>query len=420
MSGAAPTPVVTSHTDEVVAATTVPALARALVATPSHDDETAAGDAIEAWLREHLDGAVARDDAGNVLARVGPGSGVDGDDDPAPAPRPTGWAAYGGDGPSLAFVGHHDVVPPADRQVRGDGYVVSERDGRLYGRGSADMKASLAAAMVAVRDASASEEVVFASFVGEEAGGVGARAAIADGFTPDRAVVAEGSTGYSAPGVTDVAVAHKGRRGHTIVATGAGAHASEPDAGVNAVYRASDAVDVVRDLAAPTATVAGESLAGSVVVTGIEGGTAMNVIPERCTVTVDERTVPDGRADLGRVEAIEGVRWRVDDDLPPMACSDPAFADAVLGAARAAHGAAVDHPGDDPGTDADGPALPERVVKPHATDAGWLATAGVACVVCGAAEPGEAHTDRESVSLAVAERCRRTYAGTIERVAGGG
>ncbi len=352
----------------------VTALARELVAIPSHDDETAAGDRIESWLRDHTDAAVRRDDHGNVIARRGAGER------------------------SLALVGHHDVVAPADPQVTDEGdYVVRERDGRLYGRGGADMKGSLAAAMVAFRDAEPGCELVFASFVGEETGGAGCRGAIEDGFGPDHAVVGEGSTGYSAPGVTDVAVAHKGRRGSTLVAAGESAHASEPDAGVNAVYRAADAVDVVRDLAAPSAEVAGETVAGSVAVTGVEGGEAWNVIPDRCEVTVDERTVPDDRAAIAEVEDLPGVSWTVDQDLPPMACSDSAFADAALAAARAAQDGA-----------------PEHVVKPHATDAGWLAEAGVECVVAGAAEPGEAHTADESVALAVLERCERLYRGLAE------
>jgi acetylornithine deacetylase len=359
-------------------------LARELVSIPSHDDETDVGDAIERWLRAATDAAVTRDEAGNVIAR-----------------RKSG-------GPSLALVGHHDVVPPADAQLRGSdsdpdesAYVVEERDGRLYGRGTADMKGAVAAAMCAFRDAAVDGdgdgELQFASFVGEEQGGVGARAAIDDGFSPDYAVVGEGSTGYSAPGVTDVAVAHKGRRGSTLVARGEAAHASEPGSGANAVYRACDAVDVVRDLAFPETVVLGHSMRGSVAVTGIDGGSAWNVIPERCEVTVDERTVPDERAPLARVERIEGVEWIVDQDLPPMACDDAGFADLVLDAARAAQ---------------DGE--PEHVVKPHATDAGWLAAAGTTCVVCGAAEPGEAHTAEESVDLAVLDRCYRIYRETVE------
>jgi acetylornithine deacetylase len=348
-------------------------LARDLVSIPSHEDPTAAGDRLVEWLRAHTDAAVERDPDGNVLARRGTGER------------------------SLALVGHHDVVPPADAQVDaeagGDAFAVTERDGRLFGRGAADMKGALAAMCLAFRDADPACELVFASFVGEEAGGVGCRAAIDRGFAPDHAVVGEGSTGYSAPGVTDVAVAHRGRRGSTLVAEGTAAHASEPENGVNAVYRACDAVDAVRDLAPPTAEVFGRSVAGSVVVTGVEGGQAWNAVPERCTVTVDERTVPGARADLAAVAAgAEGVSWAVDQDLPPMRCADPDFADAVRDAAAAAQ---------------DGP--PEQIVKPHATDAGWLAETGTACVVCGPAEPGEAHTADESASIAVLDRCRRLY-----------
>jgi acetylornithine deacetylase len=236
--------------------------------------------------------------------------------------------------------------------------------------------------------------------VGEETGGVGARAAVADGFAPDYALVAEGSTDYSADGVTDVVVAHKGRRGSTLVARGRAAHASEPESGVNAVYRAADAVDVVREMDPPEAVVdlLGERVRGSVAVTGIEGGSAWNVIPDRCEVTVDERTVPGARAPLDDVAALEGVEWTVDQDLPPMACSDPAFADAALAAAGEAQAGE-----------------PEFVLKPHATDAGWLTEAGTACVVCGPSEPGEAHTEDESVSLDVLARCYRVYRGLAER-----
>ena len=369
----------------------VVSLTEELVAIPSHrgsdSDESAAGEFVADWLRDHTDAAVTHDAHGNVIARKGPGS------------------------ESLALVGHHDVVPPDDSQVDDDGeYVVERRatterasgsetprEPRLYGRGTADMKGSLAAAMLAFADAdSADGELVFASFAGEEQGGVGCQAAIEDGFSVDHAVVVEGSTGYSESGVTDVAVAHKGRRGSTIVAEGEAAHASEVAAGENAIYRSTDAVDIVRDLDFPATEVLGHELRGSVAVTEIDGGSAWNVVPERCEATVDERTVPGERAPLDRVERVDGVSWRVDQDLPPMACGDAAFADAVLDAATATQ---------------DG--TPEHVVKPHATDAGWLAAAGTDCVVVGAAEPGEAHTADESVSIDILERCRRIYDGVI-------
>ncbi|WP_049907142.1 M20 family metallopeptidase [Halovivax asiaticus] len=383
-------------------------LTRELTAIPSHEDATAAGDFLEDWLRTETDATVTRDAVGNVVARRG---------DP--------------DGGTLALVGHHDVVPPdesqlvksgadghetAEQDASGDGgsangrgadeYVVTERDGRLYGRGTADMKGAVAAMALAFRDANVAADedrangrgqLVFASFVGEEIGGEGVRHAIDEGFAPDVAVVGEGSTNYSRSGVTDVAVAHKGRRASTITAHGEAAHASEPEAGTNAIYRASGAVDVVRELSATEVTIAGESLSGSVVVTEIDGGSAWNVVPDRCAITVDERTVPGERAPLDRVEAIEGVEWAVDQDLPPMACEDDEFADTVLDVARQVH-------------EQRGESEPTHVTKPHATDAGWLADrAGTECVIVGPAEPGEAHTADESVSIDVLERCQAVY-----------
>lgn len=349
-------------------------LTESLVEIPSHEDESAAGTFIADWLRAETDAAVTEDAAGNVIARLGSGS------------------------PSLALVGHHDVVEPADSQHSGESYVVEERDGRLYGRGTADMKGAVAAMVLVMREADPATELVFASFAGEEQGGIGARAAIEAGFAPDYAVVGEGSASYSADGVLDVAVAHKGRRGSTLTASGTRAHASEPDAGENAIYRATDAVDIVRDLEAPATTVFGQEVTGSVAVTEIDGGTAWNVIPDRCEVTIDERTVPDDRADIAAAEAVEGVTWTVDQDLPPMRCDDEQFADLVQTVASAVQ----------PGT-------AQQVIKPHATDAGWLADAGTTCVVCGPAEPGEAHTDTESVSLATLERTYETYLDLVER-----
>ncbi|GAA0248196.1 M20 family metallopeptidase [Haladaptatus pallidirubidus] len=353
-------------------------ITRDLVSISSHEDETEAGDFIEEWLRTETDAEITRDEVGNVIARRNAKTETDAE---------------------LALVGHHDVVPPDESQVEDDRYVVEERDGRLYGRGTADMKGSVAASMLAFRDAEPTCELVFASFVAEELGGDGARHAVENGFSPDFAIVAEGSTNYSKDGVTDVVIAHRGRRASTITARGSAAHASEPEAGENAIYRACDAVDIVRDCEVPTVTVLDHDISGSVVATEIEGGSAWNVIPAGCEITIDERTVPGERADLEAVEEIEGVTWTVEQDLPPMECNDPDFADAVLAMATDAQ---------------DGE--PKHVTKPHATDAGWLSQAGVTCVVCGASEPGEAHTKNESVGIDVLERCYRIYRDSAERL----
>ncbi|MFC5970888.1 M20 family metallopeptidase [Halomarina salina] len=365
------------------------ALTRRLVATPSHDDESAVGEVVADWLRDNTDATVSHDPEGaGVVARRGDADAAD----------------------RVALVGHHDVVAPDPSQVdESGGYVVEERtversdgagdeESRLFGRGSADMKGSVAAAMVAFRDVDV--PCTFASFRGEEVGGVGARHAIDEGFAPDYAIVGEGSTSYATPGVTDVVIAHKGRRGSTVTARGRACHASEPERGENAIYRAAEAVDLVRAVEVPSAEVLGVSQSGSVAVTEIEGGSGWNVVPETCSFTVDERTVAGERAPLERVEDVPGVSWTVDQDLPPMACDDERFADAVLAAA-----------------DEEQERTPRQVSKPHATDAGWLAQAGTTCVVCGASEPGEAHTATESVSIPVVERCARIYANAVRRTA---
>lgn len=348
-------------------------LTKELAMIPSHEDETVAGDFLEEWLEAETDAAVVRDEVGNVIARKGTGTG-------------------------LALVGHHDVVPPDPDQVDNGEYVITEDNGRIYGRGTADMKGAVAAQLVAFRDADPRGELVFASFVGEETGGNGARHAISNGFAPEYAIVGEGSTNYSGPDVTDVVVAHKGRRGSTLVIHGASAHASEPEKGVNAVYRACDAINRLREITPPVTTVFGHQMQGSIAITGIEGGSAWNVIPDRCEVTIDERTVPGDRVPIEETVGTERVEWTVDQDLPPMQCDDESFAQTVHSAAHAV------------GVDA------QLVTKPHATDAGWLAGAGVSCVICGPAEPGEAHTATESVSMEVLERCYRIYREAAETV----
>ncbi|WP_182013213.1 M20 family metallopeptidase [Haloquadratum walsbyi] len=348
-------------------------LTRTLVSIPSHRDATAVGDVIYNWIENNTDAAAQRDSHGNIIARRGIGS------------------------VSVALTGHHDVVDPDEQQVTDNGeYQLTKQNRRLYGRGTADMKGSLAAALLAFRDIVPADgiEVVFASFIGEEDGGIGAQAAIENGFSPEYAIVGEGSTNYAGVKQTDVVVAHKGRRGSTLTAHGEAAHASEVDCGINAIYRASDAIDILQELAAdaPVASVGETEISGSVAVTEIDGGTAWNTIPDTCQITIDERTVPGKRAPIERA-AVEGVTWSIDQDLPPMACDDPTFATAVTNVAANIHSETT----------------PTKVTKPHATDAGWLSDAGTTCVIVGAAEPGEAHTAQESVSIDAIERCYQIY-----------
>ena len=352
-------------------------LTASLVAVPNSKSEREAGAVVREWLENNTSATVESDETGNIFARKGSGA------------------------PSLALIGHHDVVSPVQSQVTDNRIVVTDEGDRLFGRGTADMKGALAAMMVAFREADPDIELIFASFVEEEAGGIGAQAAIEDGFEPAYAIVGEGSASYSSNGVLDVGVAHKGRRGSLIQATGTSAHASEPSAGENAIYRAMEAIDLIRSLDMPTETVFGKSIAGSLTVTEIESEDGWNTVPDFCEVTVDERTVPGQTADLERVESISGIEFSVEQNLPPMRCDSSAFATQVLEIAKESQS----------GT-------PHRIVKPHATDAGWLANAGTDCLICGPAEPGEAHTANESVSKSLLSTAFECYLGVADNWAG--
>jgi acetylornithine deacetylase len=345
-------------------------LTRELVRVPSYEDETEVGNTIEGWLREETEAEVERDDAGNVMALRGD--------------------------PDVALVGHHDTVPPADGQMKNGAPTVEKRDGRLYGRGTADMKGALAAAMVGFREADGSN-IAFASFVGEERGGIGARHAMNDGFIPDRAVVVEGSKDYSSSESLDVAVAHRGRREIRFVTHGKAEHAGGGPDESNAVYAAVDAINQIRQYENPETTVEiGEKqfpVQGSATVTRVEGkGEAVNVTPSECEFVVDERTVPN--SPVLSLDELSADTTLID-EMPPMECADEGFAETVRNAARE-----------------DGES--RFVTKPHATDAGWLAQSGTSTVVCGPAELGEAHTEDESVSLDALERSESVYRRVLE------
>ena len=151
----------------------------------------------------------------------------------------------------------------------------------------------------------------------------------------------------------------------------------------------------------PTETVFGESLAGSVTVTEIESADGWNTVPNYCEVTVDERTVPGHTADLERFESMPGIEFTVEQNLPPMCCESKGFANHVLEIAKDHQSGTANH-----------------IVKPHATDAGWLSNAGTDCVICGPAEPGEAHTASESVSKSLLSAAFECYLGVADNWTG--
>lgn len=210
---------------------------------------------------------------------------------------------FGDGGPTLMLNSHLDVVP-AGPGWTSEPFSPAVRDGKLYGRGSADAKGSLAAMAVAcarltrTADAGPVEmagEIVYTAVSDEEGGSTGARHLIdllrRDDDLPDAVIVGE-------PTELRLLTAHKGSVRPVLEVTGVAAHAATPHQGVNAVTVAAALLQrldaYAEDLKRTVHPLLGSPTCTPVL---IAGGEAPNAVPERCRITLDRRLLPGEGAD---------------------------------------------------------------------------------------------------------------------------
>jgi acetylornithine deacetylase/succinyl-diaminopimelate desuccinylase family protein len=258
-----------------------------LVAIPSHGGEE------QAVIRYLVD----RFDRQGIPCRMSEMEGV-----------PINVIAEIGAGPRvLVLNSHHDTVPPGDPALWfTDPLTPVVKDGKVYGRGAEDAKGCLAAMIVAFETLAARREalpvrVVLMAVGGEERGGLGTKVEAARGLRADAAIIGE-STGLVP------LIAHKGVLRLEVEVTGKAAHASDPEAGVNAIVAMARIVLALEGLAAEIRRRA-EAYTGkaSLVVSTIGGGVALNVVPARCVISIDRRVLPtETEADANR-EIVETV-----------------------------------------------------------------------------------------------------------------
>lgn len=228
--------------------------------------------------------------------------------------RPNVIAAIGpADAPALMLNGHLDVVgvegmvhPPFNAEIRGD---------RIYGRGSADMKAGIAAmcaAAVIGADFHSDRRIVVTAVVDEEYESLGMRALLAHGVRAEAAIITE-------PTRLAICPAHRGFAWFDIVLTGRAAHGSRYDIGIDAITHAGlllaelDRVEKTRE-AGPVHPLLGR---GSLHASTIHGGVGLTTYPESCTLAIERRTLPG--------ESTGKALKEITDACAAVRASDPRF-----------------------------------------------------------------------------------------------
>ncbi len=212
----------------------------------------------------------------NVIARLRPGNRV----------RQT-----------ILLAPHLDTVGADDAQ-----FVPRKKNGRLHGRGACDTKGSVAAMFTALCELAESAsrpretEIIFAGLVDEEQAQAGSRALVASRLKADLAIVGE-------PTRLQAVTAHKGSLWLQLETRGKAAHGATPQLGRNAVHAMARVVDRLEtDYAARLRKRKHRLLGPATVNVGtIQGGSQPNIVPDRCAITIDRRTLPgEAEADVRR------------------------------------------------------------------------------------------------------------------------
>ncbi len=197
----------------------------------------------------------------------------------------------GGGGPALVFSGHLDTVAPGEVPWERDPFGGEVAGGRIWGRGASDMKSGLAAMVMAIRTLARARvapprDVILAATAGEEVDCCGAARLV-----EQRALDGAGGFIIGEPTGGVVGTGHRGALWIELMTTGRTAHGSMPAQGVNAVmHMHALIVRLARlDITQPLDPLLGLP---TLAVTSIQGGLKVNIIPDRCTATVDIRTLP--------------------------------------------------------------------------------------------------------------------------------
>jgi succinyl-diaminopimelate desuccinylase len=193
----------------------------------------------------------------------------------------------------LGLSGHMDVVPTGGVKWEHEPFAAEEVDGKIYARGACDMKSGLMScvmAMIALKEENIqlNGDIKLLASVGEEAGAIGAKQLVEEGYANDldALIIAE-------PSDSEIVVRHKGALWTQINCYGKTAHGSRPQHGINALLHIHEIISgILSDdfqLKYETDSLLGEPTYS---INVIKGGSNTNVVPDQCSVNIDFRTVP--------------------------------------------------------------------------------------------------------------------------------
>ncbi|MER9469948.1 acetylornithine deacetylase [Mesorhizobium sp. M0482] len=351
--------------------------------------------AIVDWIREHCQAAGAEvtvlpgpeGDRSNLFLTIGPRQGR-----------------------GYIISGHLDVVPAGEPEWSSDPFVLRREGGRLYGRGTSDMKGFLACALAALPGLAAMnlrQPVHLAFSYDEEAGcrGVPHLLAALPSLCerPLGAIIGE-------PSRMQPVRAHKGKAAARLEVIGRSGHSSRPDLGLNAVHAMAG---VIAHAVAYGQSLADEPLDdnfeppySSLQVGVIAGGQAVNIIAGHCTADIEARAVP-GVSPASLLEPVKArlfalrdsgfdVAWHELSAYPALAPANGSALAAVL----------TELTGQEP-----------LAAVSYGTEAGLYQQAGIDAVVCGPGDIGRAHRPDEYIEIGELAACRKMIEGLGARLA---
>ncbi len=305
---------------------------------------------------------------------------------------------------ALLFASHLDVVPAGDANWSRPAFDALESDGKIFGRGSADMKGGIAAIVTAIGEivdygTKLQGDIILFGAAGEETDSCGTRRFVRDaGRLPEivGAVITE-------PTDFKIITAHRGILWLKVQTFGRSAHSSTPHLGVNAITSMTPVLNELENFKIPFER---HELLGecSMSINTIAGGEAINVVPDKCTIEMDIRTVPG----QNHQDIIDDLQ-KIFDELKQ---KNPKF-DAAVSIIRQVGALETDTGCDFVKDFCSAVGINETTAVGFTTDGPYFASLGVPVVIFGPGKPHLAHQPDEYIEISNVEKGVEYYKNII-------